>query len=201
MELFEAISTTRAMRRLDPERPVSDEDLRTVIEAGLRGPSGGNSQPVRWIVVRDPEIKRQLQVIYQRCWDRGRKRYVERPGALAPAVLSSADHLAAHLHEASALIMVCAQTGGKRHDASVYPGVQNLMLAARALGLGTTLTTAHLFAEDEVKDILGIPADVTTYALIPIGYPLGRWGEAKRAPVESVLYLDRWAQTPERADV
>lgn len=196
MDLFEAIRTTRAMRRLDPDLPVADEDIRTILEAALKGPTGGNQQPLRWLVIRDQATKVELQKIYQRCWDRGREPYVDKPGVLAPQILSSADHLAANLHLAPVLILACADTGsaGKRYDASVYPSVQNLLLAARGLGLGTTLTTAHMFAEGEVKELLGIPEHVTTYALIPVGYPTGRWGEAKRKPLDEVSYHDRWGQ-------
>lgn len=196
MELFEAIRTTRAMRRLDPERDVSDEDVRTILEAALKGPTGGNQQPIRWLVIRDADTKSKLQEIYQRCWNLGRKPYEAEPGKVAPNVLSSADHLAANLHLAPVIILACADTGeeGKRHHASVYPSVQNLLLAARSLGLGTTLTTAHLFEEDAVKKLLDIPDHVTTYALIPVGYPTGKWGEAKRRPLDEVSYHDRWGQ-------
>ncbi|WP_432826132.1 nitroreductase family protein [Dactylosporangium sp. CA-092794] len=194
MDLFEAIRTTRAMRRLDPDRPVSDADVRTILEAALKGPSGGNSQPVRWLVVRDRALKRGIQEIYQRGWALSRRRYEASSSGPSPAVLGSADHLAAHLHEAPVLIIACGETDGVKRDASVYPAVQNLMLAARGLGLGTTLTTVHLTFEDEVKGLLGIPAEVQTFALVPVGYPLGRWGEAKRRPVEEVTFLDRWGE-------
>lgn len=197
MELFEAIRTTRAMRRLDPTQDVSDEDVRTILEAALKGPTGGNQQPLRWLVVRDVETKKALQEIYQRCWNRGRKPYADTPGKIAPNVLSSADHLAANLHLTPVIIFACAEDGpeGRRYDASVYPSVQNLLLAARGLGLGTTLTTAHLFEEDAVKELLGIPENVTTYALIPVGYPTGKWGEAKRRPLDEVSFHEKWGQT------
>lgn len=196
MDVLEAIRTTRAMRRLDPDRPVSDEDVRTILEAALKGPTGGDQQPIRWLVVRDAETKRRLQEIYQRCWEKGRKHYEDVPGTVAPNILSSADHLAAHLHLTPVIIIACADTGtsGRRQHASVYPSVQNLMLAARALGLGTTLTTAHLLEEDAVKTLLDIPAHVTTYALIPVGHPTGRWGEARRRPLDEVSYHDRWGR-------
>ena len=196
MDLFEAIRTTRAMRRLDPDKDVSDAVVRTILEAALKGPTGGNQQPIRWLVVRDPEVKKQLQEIYQRCWNKGRKPYEAEPGKVAPNVLSSADHLAANLHLAPVIILACADTGStsRRHDASVYPSVQNMLLAARGLGLGATLTTAHLFEEDAVKEVLGIPEHVTTYALVPVGYPTGKWGEAKRRPLDEVSYHDRWGQ-------
>lgn len=196
MKLFEAIRTTRAMRRLDPEQPVSEEDVRTILEAALKGPTGGNQQPIRWLVIRDAETKKALQEIYQRCWNRGRKPYVSEPGKIESAVLNSADHLAANLHLAPVLILACADTGpdARRQDASVYPAVQNLMLAARGLGLGTTLTTVHLYEEGAVKQLLDIPEHVTTYAMIPVGVPLGRWGEAPRRPLSEVSFRDRWGQ-------
>lgn len=196
MELLEAMRTTRAMRRLDPDRPVSDEDVRTILEAAQKGPTGGNQQPIRWLVIRDAETKRELQRIYQRCWERGRATYAATPGKVAPKVLSSADHLAENLHLSPVLILACADggPGAQRMPASVYPSVQNLCLAARGLGLGTTLTTAHTMEEDAVKAVLDIPEHVTTYALVPVGYPLGRWGEAKRRPLDEVCFLDRWGR-------
>jgi nitroreductase len=74
----------------------------------------------------------------------------------------------------------------------VFGCIQNLMVAARSLGLGTTLTTVHTFKEDEVRQVLDIPADVTTFAMIPVGYPTGRWGEAKRRPLDEVTYRNTW---------
>lgn len=100
-------------------------------------------------------------------------------------------HLVQHMGESPVLVVACTQ-GDNRRPASVFPAVQNLMVAARALGLGTTLTTMHLDDEETVRQILGLPADVLTYCIIPIGYPLGRWGEAPRRPVEGVAYRDRW---------
>lgn len=194
MDVFEAIRTTRAMRRLDPHQDVSDEDVRTILEAAQKGPTGGNQQPVRWLVVRDPETKQALQKIYQRCWERARQKYTDKPGTLATAVRNSADHLAENLHLAPVLILACADGGpaAERVPASVYPSVQNLCLAARGLGLGTTLTTVHIYEEQAVRDLLAIPEHVTTYALIPVGHPLGRWGEAKRRPLDDVSFHERW---------
>src|SRR5437763_13758499 len=94
------------------------------------------------------------------------------------------------------VIIIPASKGGDA--ASVYPGVQNLFLAARALGLGTTLTTVHKLNEDEVREVLGIPADVQTWAMIPVGYPTGKWGEAARRPVQEITYWDGWKATRER---
>lgn len=187
MDVFEAIRTTRAMRRLDPSRPVSDADLHTIVEAATKAPSGSNSQPVRWIVVTDPGLKRQLGDVYQRCAAALMDESDE------PRLARSAWHLIEHFGEAPALIVACCE-GSARRPASVFPAVQNALLAARALGLGTTLTTSHLEDEPAVKQILGIPDDVATYCIIPVGYPLGRWGEAVRRPVEEVAYRDTWAK-------
>lgn len=199
MDLFEAMRTTRAMRRLDNDRPVSDEDLWTILEMAAKAATGGNAQPVRWIVVRDAEKKRQLGEIYKECWAQVGAMYRQRTSAedtQTQRILTSADHLGEHMGEAP-VIVIPASKGGD--PASVYPGVQNLFLAARALGLGTTLTTVHKFQEDGVRAILDIPEDVTTWAMIPIGYPLGRWGEAKRRPIEEITYWDSWRETRARA--
>jgi nitroreductase len=198
MDLFEAMRTTRAMRRLDPDKPVSDEDVWTMIEAATKAPSGGNSQPMRWLVVRDPEKRKKLGDIYRDCWSEVGKMYrarVDPADTTTARVLNSADHLGEHMGDAPVILVPAAKNGD---PASIFPGVQNLFLAARALGLGTTLTTVHQMKEQEVRDVLGIPEEVKTYALIPVGYPLGNWGEAKRRPVEEVTYWDDWRATKTR---
>lgn len=193
MDVFEAISTTRAMRRLDPDRDVSDADILTIVEAATKAATGGNMQPVRWLVVRDADKRRQLGDIYRQCWGAARQLYdTGKPSRM----LSSADHLGEHLGEAPVLILPCAKGAPGQADSSVFPGVQNLFLAARALGLGTTLTTVHRMREAEVRAVLDIPEDVTTFALIPVGYPTGRWGEGKRRPVREVTYWDTWKVPP-----
>ena len=107
-------------------------------------------------------------------------------------ILRSADHLGDHMGDAPAIIIPCSKEGPGFGEASVYGAVQNLCLAARALGLGTALTTVHRFREAEVKAVLGIPEDFTTWAMIPVGHPLGRWGEAERRPAHEVTYWDEW---------
>jgi nitroreductase len=198
VDLFDAMRTTRAMRRLDPERPVSRQDIWTIVEMATKAATGGNSQPVRWIVVEDAEKRRQLGEIYRRCWDQVGAMYRQRTAAedaLTNRMLTSADHLGAHMGEAP-VIIIPASKGGD--PASVFPGVQNLFLAARALGLGTTLTTVHQLEEDAVRAVLDIPEDVKTWAMIPVGYPTGRWGEGTRRPVEETTYWDGWRETRTR---
>ena len=188
MDVFEAIHTTRAMRRLDPDRPVDETDLRKILTAATKGPTGGNRQPVRWLVVRDLELKRRVGEVYREVAHAA----LDASGDSDSPHARSSYHLADHLGEAPVLVIPCAEGDPARLPASVYPGVQNLMLAARALGLGTTLTTIHRVKEDAVKEVLGIPPQVNTFAIIPIGYPLGHWGEAPRKPLEEVVYWDRW---------
>ncbi len=197
MELSEAIRTTRAMRRLDPERPVSDEDIWTILDAASRAPSGGNRQIARWLVVRDAKRRADIGRIYGECWKSIRQGYADQQGDEGPSpILASADHLAAHMGEAPAILIPCSLGGD---PASIYPGCQNLFLAAREIGLGTALTTVHRLKEAEVKAVLDIPDDVQTWAMIPVGHPLGRWGEAKRRPVEETTYWDSYGERRPRS--
>lgn len=200
MELNEAIRTTRAMRRLDHGKPVPEADIWTILDAASKAATGGNAQPVRWIVVTDPAKRKRLGEIYQACWAPVSELYSARfdesgTDPTQQKVLRSADHLGEHMGDAPVIIIPTSKGGD---PASVFPGVQNLMLAARELGLGTTLITVHRMKEDEVRAVLDIPADVTTWAMIPVGYPTGRWGEATRRPVEEITYWDTWRQAKSR---
>jgi nitroreductase len=197
LDVFEAIWTTRAMRRLDTSRPVSDADLKLILEAASMAPSGGNSQPVRWLVVRDAELRRHLGEIYGPIARRTFLGNYAEAAQTDPAIarlLDSAMHLADHLGEAPVLLIPCAPKARVRIEGAVFPAIQNLMLAARALGLGTTLTSVHRDDEEPVKRLLGIPDDIQTYAIIPVGHPLGRWAVPARVPVEEVCYSDRWGE-------
>ncbi len=196
MDLFEAIYTTRAMRRLKPD-PVPDDVLRAVLDAAIRAPSGGNTQGWTFLVVRDPGLRAGLGAIYRPCIEGlfapgGRYRALidaDDPAVAEPArrMARSALWLGDHLQDAPVIVVPCLATGGRTPDltsgSSIYPAVQNLMLAARAFGLGTTLTTIHRMRQDEVQRLLGIPDTVETAALIPMGYPRGRWGVAQRRPL------------------
>jgi len=198
--LFDAMRTTRAMRRLKTD-PVPDELIREIIEAGTWAPSGGDAQHWRFIVVKDPQIKKQLQLRYQRAFEDLKQRFHAAPPppgkteAQKQRMLAARDHLTEHFHEAPVLIVCCLvgdSGSGVGAGASIYPAVQNMLLAARALGLGATLTTRHLLYEKEVDEILGLPREAHTFAIIPVGYPLGNFGPVSRAPVEQITFLDRW---------
>ncbi len=189
MELLEAIRTTRAMRRLDPFKEVPEADISTMIEAAACAPSGGDRQPLRWIVVRDRTLRTTLGEAYRRVSAR-----IDGPdgGRRGSRLERSIAHLAEHLGEAPVLLVAVAEGDPDlRLAASVYPAVQNLMLAARSLGLGTTLTMRHRLAEPEVRVLLNIPATVHVFAVIPVGYPLGRWAH-RRDRAEPVVYRDRY---------
>ena len=202
MDVFEVINTTRAMRRLKPD-PVPDELIWKVLEAAIRAPSGGNRQPWNFIVIRDPETKKKIAAWYLEAWNAtyGAAREAMAADPNAARMFSSADHLANHLAEVPVLIIAAIRggdTGTSPAGSYVYPAVQNLMLAARGLGLGTTLTTLHRAHEDEVKELLAIPDNVQTLALIPLGWPKGKFGMGPRRPVEEVAYWDNWGKTRER---
>ena len=202
MDVFEVINTTRAMRRLKPD-PVSDEHIWKVLEAAIRAPSGGNRQPWSFIVVRDDETKRQIGGWYLEAWNAayGAVKDTVTADEQGARMYSSADWLANHLAEVPVFIIGVVRTGGVGTSPSgsyIYPAIQNLMLAARALGLGTTLTTLHRAHEADVQNLLGIPEGWETMCLIPMGYPKGKFGIGARKPVEEVTHWEKWGETKTR---
>lgn len=200
--LFEIMRTARSMRRLRPD-PVPPGLIRQIIEAGTCAPSGGNMQRWRFLVIRDAAIKRAVAAFYRRAWDEqvgpGYRASAPAPGMPRERfdrLLAAAEHLAHHLQDAPVWIVPCLE-GGKptrSSGASIYPAVQNMLLAARALGLGATLTTLYLLHEVEAEVALGLPEGVHSYAILPIGYPVGRFGPVRRIAAEDVTFADRWGQ-------
>lgn len=202
-DFFEVIGTQRAMRRLKPD-PVPEEYIKRIIWAATRAPSGGNTQPWRFLVVTDAEKRKRIGELYLDGWNRYVKQgYTNRPpapsqeaAAAQERTLRSAQYLADHLGEVPVHILPCTWklevNTGIASGSSIYPAIQNLMLAARALGLGTALTTIHRWNEQGVKDLLGIPENAETAALIPVGWPRGNFGAGPRLPVEAVTYWDNW---------
>ena len=203
MDIFEAINTQRAMLRLKPD-PVSDELIWKLLDAAVRAPSGGNRQPWNFIVVRDQATKKQIAEWYLDAWNKsyGLIREAAMANPATAKTFASADYLANPLAEVPVFIIATVNNAGvapvSPPGASVYPAVQNLMLAARALGLGTTLTTMHRANEEKVKQLLGIPDQVETMALIPVGWPRGKFGTGERLPTEKVVYWDKWGAARER---
>jgi nitroreductase len=206
IDLFEALGTMRAMRRLKPD-PVPDELIHKIINAGLGAPSGGDVQHWRFIVVKDAQVKQQIQHYYKKALDTLLPRYRSSPPPPGKTheqksrMLDAVVYLTEHLHEAPVLIVCCllgdcAAAMGlvKMSGASIYPAVQNMLLAARGLGLGSTLTTRHLLFEKEVNAILGLPENAETFAILPIGYPMGNVGPVSRVPLEEVTFQDQWGK-------
>jgi nitroreductase len=222
LDVLEAIHTARAARRFKPD-PVPEELITKVLEAAIRAPSAGNSQNWAFVVVRDPEQRRKLGAVYRKASDIASAMYAARgrPPHLTEEqfgrLMSSGSYLWDHMADAPVILVPC-QTQPKIpppaslppdiraryadeqryvdriRGSSIYPAVQNVILACRALGLGTTITTNHIRCEDEAKAVLGIPADVQTFALMPIGFPLDKMGPVTRRPVAEVTYADRWGQ-------
>jgi nitroreductase len=202
-DVFEIMHTMRAMRRLKPD-PVPDALIHKILAAGQAAASGGNTQRWRFLVVKDPEIKKKVQVLYKRAYDEViGPRYASSP--TPPGVTAerfkrqhtATEYLTDHFHEAPVWIVACLEDGpnpNRASGASIYPAVQNMMLAIRALGLGTTLTTRHLLHEKEAEAALGLPEGVHSYAILPVGYPMGNFGPVGRGPLADVVYQDKWGQ-------
>lgn len=203
IDLFEIMHTTRTMRRLKSD-PVPDELIRKILEAGICAANGGNMQRWRFLVVKDPDIKTAVQIIYKRAFDAIiSPRYAASappPGVTAERYQrqhAAVRHLTEHYHEAPVWIVACLEDDAapsRWTGASIYPAVQNMLLAARALGLGSTLTTRHLIYEKEAEAALGLPEGVHSYAILPIGYPMGHFGPVRRGALADFVYQDKWNQ-------
>lgn len=202
LDVFDIMHTTRAMRRLKPD-PVPDELIRKILEAGICAANGGNRQGWRFLVVKDRAIKERVQHFYKRAFDEvvgpRYKSSAPPPGTTADKYErqhAAVEYLTDHFHEAPVWIVACLDQGRdiptRSSGASIYPAVQNMLLAARALGLGATLTTRHLLYEEEVEAALGLPPGVHSYAILPIGYPMGRFGPVGRGSLADIVYEDRW---------
>ncbi|MGC1676528.1 MAG: nitroreductase family protein [Candidatus Binataceae bacterium] len=217
MDIFEAMYSARALRRFKPD-PVPDEVLTKVLDAAIRAPSGSNEQSWLFVVVKDAAQRKKLGDIYRKGGDILFALYANRtkPEHMAQStfdkLMASATYLVNHMADAPVLLVAClkqtAPSGPppklspeildkmrgmvRMSGSSIYPAVQNIILACRALGLGTCLTTIHAFYEDEVRAVLGLPPEVATYALMPIGYPSDKFGPIKRRPVSEVVCLDRY---------
>jgi nitroreductase len=212
--LFEAIDTARSLRRLKPD-PVPEALITRVLDAAIRAPSGGNAQNWAFLVVRDSELRRSLGAIYRKASDIAEKVYAAkgRPAHLTEReyqrMMSTGAHLWNHLGEAPVIVVPCLHRpvvpdapgvdfaaelayADRIRGASIYPAVQNIILACRALGLGTTITTNHLRCEAEVRVLLGLPDEVDSFAIMPIGWPIDHFGPMSRKPLSQVVHADRW---------
>ena len=216
--LFEAMNTARALRRYKPD-PIPNGVMTKILEAATRAPSGSNQQNWVFMVVKDPEKKKKISDIYHRGGAILTAVYSNRPRPphmdekQYNTLLNSAGYLFEHMNEAPVLLLACLRQEGmgpvenlpkeitskmgsmaRISGSSIYPAVQNIILACRAFGIGTVLTTLHAFFEDEVKEIVGLPREIQTYALMPMGYPINKFGPIKRRPVSEVAFLDSYGQ-------
>jgi len=209
MDVFEALYTTRAMRRVK-EDPIPDEIIKSMIDSAIRAPSGSNRQDWRFVVVTDQEVRTQLADIYRETWDYYVKSFYNSSSDLGASNLkdkeqiesvrrisNSASWLAENYGKVPLLVLAFSRNDPT--GSSIYPAIWSLMLAARSHGIGTCLTTVMSFKTEEVYEVLDIPADKgwALNATITAGYPLGKWGVAERKPVEEVTFLNKWGQSPD----
>ena len=210
----ELLTTTRAVRkRLDLDRPVPDELIRECIEIAMQSPSGSNHMTMQFVVVRDPATRKAIGDLYRQCYSiyqqldgiyiRTIDKGDEHANAQQQRSADSADYLGEHMADAPVLVIAC--NAGGRIDgmpavmsvnamANVQPAMWSFMLAARARGLGTCWTTVHLFMEQQMADLLGIPFDhVQQVCLTPLAYTKGTdFKPARRPSVDTVVHWDRW---------
>jgi nitroreductase len=220
MGLFDAMYSARALRRLKPD-PVPEELINRILDAAIRAPSAGNAQNWVFIVVRDEAQRQRLGAIYRKASDEVAEIYAARgrPAHLTDQqykrLLEGGAYLWDHMGDAPVLLVPCLRKRdmpprdalprqvAERFDihlayqqrilgASIYPAIQNIILACRALGLGTLITTNHILYEEEVRLALGLPEEVFTFALMPLGFPLDNPGPLSRRPIAEVTFAERW---------
>ena len=205
MDVFEALYTTRAMRRVS-ENPIPEDVLRQMVDAGIRAPSGSNRQGWKFILVTDQEIRNQLGDLYRAAWDFYVKEFYGGTSDLGASnviddekakqvirITKSATWLSENFHKVPAMFVVLSRNDPT--GSSIFPAIWSLMLAGRAHGIGTCLTTVlGMFKPQKAFEILNIPSDKgwKIDAVVTAGFPLGKWGVAKRIPVDEVTYLNTW---------
>lgn len=208
MPLQEAMLTQRAVRRLRPD-PVDDAIVLRCIELALKAPTGSNGQNWEFVVVKDPKVKERLAARYREAWSLygtvGRR--LRAGDESMRKVLDAVEWQVQHFAELPVLVVCCLRgskvpyvpmpaIGESSYYGSIYPSVQNLLLAARAVGLGASLITLPLWSITAARSILGLPLTVQPACVVPLGWPLGRYGPTTRRPVGDVVHLDRFGERP-----
>ncbi|MGR8947829.1 MAG: nitroreductase family protein [Gammaproteobacteria bacterium] len=206
MELNDVLKSNATCRYYKKD-PVADEVLAGVIDAARWAPSGGNRQPLSFVVVRARETKQALQDLYLPLWNA----YVDginagetRVGGL-PKIVSDADYFANHLVDIPVMLIVCANLADVHPTdtelgrlsvvggASIYTGVENLLLAARQAELGAALTTLLCVTEPQVKTLLNIPAHISTAAMVTLGWPERPFPtKLRRQPLEEIVFSEQY---------
>jgi nitroreductase len=194
MPIGEAMFTQRSIRRFRTDL-IPMQDLQLILDAAVKAPSGGNRQPARFLVLTDPDIIRKFGALYHEAWW-AKRRDEKRPWTSRDQIptedrgSTSAARLADEIKDAPCIVLALTTTRGGA--SSVIPSVQNLMLAARALGIGSVPTTLHAQVLERVYALLGIPAEMEFHLCIPLGYPRGSFGSTQRKPAGEVTYLNHW---------
>jgi nitroreductase len=206
MPVVDAMMTQRAVRRVRPD-PVDDTVVLKCIELALRAPTGSNGQNWEFIVVKDRRIKEQLATRYRQSWAiyGGLGRLAAQGDEAMSRILRAVQWQVEHFADIPVLVVACLRAGVREGHipyvpmphvgassffGSIYPSVQNLLLAARAMGLGASLITLPLWSVTSARSILGLPLSVTPCCVVPLGWPRGRYGPTTRKPVEQVTHLD-----------
>ncbi len=203
---FDLVGNVRAMRRLKPD-PVPMEMIWKVLNAGVQAPSGQNTQPWKFVLISDPARKKWFADRYTQAIEtrfkvgQGSGSRISKPGRQLKALYYQMDHM----HEAPYLLLVCGKRDwpfkvpaeerigeGPPNFGAVYPCVQNILLACRALGLGAALTTMHQVFEEQLHAYFKIPKDYGVVVTIPIGFPMGTFGTVTRTPAEEMTYIEIW---------
>lgn len=206
MPLGEAMVTQRAIRRLKTD-PVDDELILHLISLALKAPTASNGQGWEFVVVRDPKTKEALAGLNRQVWRLYARigRWATRHDPKRRRLLRAVQWQADHLQEAPVIVVACQKgvyfpflhLSAASYFGSIFPAVQNLLLAARAVNLGAALTTIPLWNLFAMRRILGLPWNITPCAVIPLGWPLGRYGPTTRKPVHAVVSMDRFGNRPE----
>jgi nitroreductase len=203
MPLEEAMSTQRAIRRLKPD-PVDDDLVLHLIELALKAPTGSNAQNWEFIVVKDRDVKAKLANLNRRAWALyggiGKRMAARQGDATMSKIIKAVQWQADHFEEVPVIVVACLRSVilpwppavAASMYASIFPSVQNLLLAARAAGLGAALITLPLWSKFLAQRALGLPFNIAPCAVIPLGWPRGRYGPTTRRPVEQVVSLDRF---------
>ena len=213
MEIYDAMSTLRAVRRLRPD-PIAGDVLERILTAATWAPTGGNMQPWRIVVVTDAEKQQRLEDLYRPHWESYLPGYEKKIAGAPDSVrkpakraMEAGTYLATHMHEVPLIAVFCYNPGimtitdsdldrpSVVGGGSVYPAVQNFLLACRNEGLGCVLTTLLCYEEAEVKPMLGLPGDWYTCAHVPGGYPVkGGHGPISRNSLEKMVSYNKWAE-------
>jgi len=203
IDLFEAINTLRSIRKFKP-LPVEDEKIKIILESAIKAPNASMIEPWHFIVVRDQETKRKFTPLYSRAFQlyQGERREITEE---VKKRLERAKHFAENIHEVPVMIFVfmdptrrAVKEGFLDKEmevalyGSVFPAIQNMMLAARGLGLGSVLTTLLNMFEEDVKKILHVPSYIRLVAMVGIGYPAVKFSSPRRSPLEKFLHWEKW---------